>query len=136
MKYDHMIHDIIGQCSIHSNLNAARPRCCIRGLAATLPHFCRPDPALVEPLGPDPLRLGNRHHQGAAPAVAPHQDVQVHLVESAAVAPALLRVGGGVSNTQIVLETVWDSGVTVAAHETRNEGGAPQHIGYMSMFSI
>ncbi len=41
------------------------------------------------------------------------------LVEPAAVAPVQLRVGGGVSKTQIVLEAVWDRGVTVAADEAR-----------------
>ncbi len=33
------------------------------------------------------------------------------------------------SNKPIVLEAVWDSGVTVATDEARNEGGAPQHVG-------
>ena len=33
-------------------------------------------------------------------------------------------------NTPIVLEAVWDSWVTVAAYEARNEGGAPQHVGH------
>ncbi len=28
----------------------------------------------------------------------------------------------------MVLEAVWNRGVTVAADETRNEGGAPQHV--------
>ncbi len=79
-------------------------------------------PALAEPLGPDPLRLGDRHHPGAAPAVAPHPDI--HLVELAAVAPVPQRVGGGVSNTPIVLGAVWDSGLTVTADEARSEGGA------------
>jgi hypothetical protein len=46
------------------------------------------------------------------------------------VAPVPLRVGGGVSNTPIVLEVEWDSGVTVAYDEARNEGGAPQHVGH------
>jgi hypothetical protein len=49
-------------------------------------------------------------------------------VEPAAVTPVPLRVCGGVSKTQIVLEAVWDSGETVAADEARNEGGAPQHV--------
>ncbi len=73
--------------------------CRRRGLTVTLPRLCRPGPALTEPLCPDPLRLIDRHHPGAAPAVAPHPDV--HLIEPAAVAPAPLRVGGGVSNTLI-----------------------------------
>ena len=122
-----MNYDIIGQCSIRCAAALRRPRCG-SGLAATLPRLCRPGPALAEPLCPDPLRLSNRHHPGAAPAVAPHPDV--HLVEPAAVAPIPLRVGGGVSNTPIVLEAVWDGGVTVAADEARNEGGAPQHVGH------
>ncbi len=92
----------------------------------TLPRLCSPGPALAEPLGPDSLRLSDRHHPGAAPAVAPHPDV--HLVEPAAVAPVPLRVGGGVSNTPIVLEAVWDSGMTVAADEALDKGSAPQHV--------
>ena len=73
-----MNYDIIGQCSIRSA--AALPGPCAApaisgiGLAATLPRLCRPDPVLAEPLGPDPLRLGDRHHLGAAPAVAPHPE--------------------------------------------------------------
>ncbi len=59
-------------------------------------------------------------------AVAPHPDI--HLVEPAAVAPVPLRVGGGDSKTLIVLEAVLNSGVTVAADETRNDWGAPQHV--------
>jgi hypothetical protein len=35
-----------------------------------------------------------------------------------------------VSNTPIVLEVVWDSGVTVASNEAQTEGGAPQHVGH------
>ena len=52
---------------------ALRSPLCGSGLAATLPRLCRPGPALAEPLCPYPLRLRNRHHQGA-----PHPDV--HLV--------------------------------------------------------
>ena len=33
-------------------------------------------------------------------------------------------------DTLIVLEEVWDSGVTVAADEARNEGSAPQHVSH------
>ena len=43
-------------------------------LTATLPCLCRPDPALADTLAPDPLRLSDGHHPGAAPAVAPHPD--------------------------------------------------------------
>ena len=94
---DHdMNYDIIGQFSICSAAALCRPRCGSVH-AATLPRLCRPGPALAKPLGPDPLRLGDRHHPGAAPAVAPHPDV--HLVEPAAVAPVPLRVGRAVSNT-------------------------------------
>ncbi len=71
--YD-MTYDIIGQCSIRSTAALRRPRCG-SGHAATLPHLCRPGPALAEPLGPDPLRLGDRHHQGAGLAAVPHPDV-------------------------------------------------------------
>jgi hypothetical protein len=43
-----------------------------------------------------------------------------------------LHVGGGASKTQmpIVLEAVQNRGVTasVAADETRNEGGTPKHV--------
>ncbi len=35
---------------------------------------------------------------------------------------------GSISKTPIILEAVWDSGVTVAADEARNERGAPQHV--------
>ncbi len=117
--YD-MNYDIIGQCSISSAAALRRPRCG-SGLAATLPRLCRPGPALAELLGPDHLHLGDRHHPGEAPAVVPHPDV--HLIEPAAVALVLLRVSGGMSNTLIVLEAIWGSGVTVAANEARNEGG-------------
>ena len=120
-----MTYDIINQCSIRPAAALGRPRCA-SGLAATLPRLCRPEPALAETLTPYPLRLRDRHHAGAAPAVAPHPDV--HLVEPAAVAPVPLRVGGGVSKTTIVLEAVWDRGVTVAADAARNERGAPQHV--------
>ncbi len=98
------------------------------GLAASLPSLCCLDPDLADTLAPDPLSLCYGHHPWVAPAVAPHRDI--HLVEPAAVAPVPLRVGGGASKTPIVLEAVWNRGVTVAADETRNEGGAPQHVGH------
>ena len=97
-----------------------------RCLTASLPSLCCPGPALADAHAPDPLSLCDGHHPGAAPAVAPHPDV--HLVEPAAVAPVPLRVGRGTSKTLIVLEAVWNRGVTVAADEARNEGGAPQHV--------
>jgi hypothetical protein len=106
IDYD-MTYDIIGKCSIRPAAAFSRPRCGC-GLTVTLPRICRPDPALAEPLCPDSLGLGDRHHPGAPPAVAPHPDV--HLVEPAVVAPVPLRVGGGLSTTPIVLEAVWDSG--------------------------
>jgi hypothetical protein len=83
-----------------------------------LPRLCHPGPALAEPLGADTLYLGNRHHPGAAQTVTPH--INLLLVEPAAIAPVPLRVGGGVSNTLIVLVAVWDSGVIVAADEAQN----------------
>jgi hypothetical protein len=36
--------------------------------------------------------------------------------------------GGGASKMQIVLEAVWNRGVTIAADEAQNDGGAPQHV--------
>ena len=104
--------------------SAGRSRC----LTASLPSLCCPGPALADAHAPDPLSLCDGHHPGAAPAVAPHPDV--HLVEPAAVAPVPLRVGRAVSYKPVVLEAVWDSGVTIAADEARNEGGAPQHVGH------
>ncbi len=68
-------YDIISQCLIRSAAALRRPRCG-SGLTTTLPRLCRPGPALAEQLGPDPLRLGDRHHPGAVPAVAPHTDVR------------------------------------------------------------
>ncbi len=99
------------------------------GLAALLPSpiLCCPGPALADMLSPAPLRLCDEHHPEAAPAVVPHPNVQ--LLEPAAVAPFQLRIGRGASKF-IVLEAVWilwNSGLTVAAYETLNEGGAPQH---------
>jgi hypothetical protein len=98
IDYD-MTYDIIGQCSIRRAAALGSLRCG-SGLAATLPRLCRPEgpePALADTLAPYPLSLSDRHHAGAAPAVAPHPDI--HLVEPAAVAPVPLRVGGGVSKT-------------------------------------
>ena len=34
----------------------------------------------------------------------------------------------GASKTLIVLEAVWNRGVTVAAHGARNDGRSPQHV--------
>ena len=96
------------------------------GFVVSLPSLSCPDPALADTLAPDPLSLCYGHHPGVAPAVAPHPDV--HLVQPAAVAPVPLRVGGGASKARMVLEAVWNRGVTVAADEARNEGGAPQHV--------
>ena len=96
------------------------------GLTATLPRLCRPDPALADTLPPDPLHLNDGKHPGAAPAVAPHPDV--HVIEPAAVAPVPLRVSGGASKARIVLEPMWNCGVTVAANEAQNEGRSPQHV--------
>ena len=63
-----MHNNIIPDASLGS---AAAPA----GLNATLPRLCRPDPALAVTLPPDPLRLSDGHHPGAAPAVAPHPDL-------------------------------------------------------------
>jgi hypothetical protein len=97
-----------------------------RGLALSLPGLSCPDPALADTLAPDPLSLGDGHHPGAAPAVAPHPDV--YLVEPAAVAPVPLRVGRGASKEPIVLEAVRNCGVTVAADEAWNEGSRPSTL--------
>ncbi len=65
-----MTYDIIDQCSIRpAAALGSRPRCC-SGLAAMHPRLCRPEPVLAETLAPYPLRLRDRHHAGAAPAVA------------------------------------------------------------------
>ncbi len=95
--------------------------CSSSGLSALLPSLSCPGPALADTLAPDPLSLGDGYHPGAAPAIAPHPDV--HLIEPAAVSPVPLRVCGGTFKTPIVLEAVWNSEVTVAADEARNEGG-------------
>ena len=115
-----MTYDIIDRCSIRpaTAFAGGSPRSS-SSLAATLPRLCRPEPALAETLAPHPPSLGDRHHAGAAPAVAPHPDV--YLVEPAAVAPVPLRVGGGVSMTPIVLEAVWGRGVPIAADEARRK---------------
>ncbi len=94
------------------------------GLAASLPSLCCPGPALADTLILSASAMDTIW--GRAPAVEPHPDV--HLIEPAAVSPVPLRVGGGASKTSIVLEAVWNSGVTVAADEAQNEGGAPQHV--------
>ena len=88
MDYD-MTYDIIDSCSIRPPDAFGSPRCG-SGLATMLPRLCRPEPALAETLAPHPLSLSDRHHAGAAPAVAPHPDV--HLVEPAAVAVFLQNV--------------------------------------------
>ncbi len=98
------------------------------GLAASLPSLSCPGPALADTLAPNPLSLCDIHHPGVAPAVAPHPDI--HLVEPAAVAPVPSRVGRDASKTPIVLEAVRNRGVTFAADETQNEGGAPQHVSH------
>ncbi len=105
-------------------LGSAGSSCC---LTATLPRLCRPDPALPYTLAPDPLHLSDGHHLGVAPGpLAPHPDL--HLVEpaQAAVAPVQLRVGRGSSKAQIVLEAMWNGGVTIAADEAQNEGCSSQ----------
>ncbi len=108
-------------------VTATRPNLGFYSRTPAPPGLSCPGPALPDTLAPDHLSLCDGHHQGAAPAVAQHPDF-FHLVDPAAVAPVPLRVGGGASKNPIVLEAVWNSGVTVAADETRNEGGVPQHI--------
>ena len=98
MTHD-IIYDIITSCSLCSVAALSSP-CRSSGLTATLPRLCRPHPALADTLPPDPLRLCDEHHPGAAPAVAPHPDV--HLIEPASVAPVPLSVGGGASKTPTV----------------------------------
>ena len=98
-------------------------------VAASLSRFLvspAPGPALADTLAPDPLSLCYGHHLGLAPAAAPHPDV--HLIEPAAIAPVPLRVGGGASKARIVLEAMWNRGVTVAADETWNEGALPSTL--------
>jgi hypothetical protein len=97
------------------------------GLAVLLPSLCCLGPARADTLAPYPLSLCcDGHHLGAASAVVPHPDV--HLVDSTAVAQVPLCDGRGTSKTTIVLDTMWNSGVTVPANETLNDGGAPQHV--------
>ena len=74
MDYD-MTNDAINLCSIRPAAAFGSPRCG-SGLAATLPRLCRPKSALAETLAPHPLSLGDRHHAGAAPAVAPHPHLE------------------------------------------------------------
>ncbi len=105
-----------------ATLHSANSSCSC--LATSLPSLSCLDPALTDTLAPDPLSLCYGHYPGVAPAVAPHPDV--HLIQPAAVAPVPLRVGGGASKASMVLEAVWNRGVTVAADETLNEGG--EHV--------
>ncbi len=64
---------------------------CYTALQDAILHcFNCPDPALADTLVPDSFSLSNGNHPTAPPAVAPRPDV--HLVESAAVAPISLRV--------------------------------------------
>ncbi len=75
----------------------------------SLPHLCFPDPALIRSrLILSALVMDTILGAGAAPAVAPHPDV--NLVQPTAVAPVQLSVGKGASK----------SGVTVASNETLN----------------
>jgi hypothetical protein len=101
--------------SFTATLCSTSSSCC---LAVLLPGLSCPDPVLADTLVPDPLSLGDEHHQGAALAIAPHPDV--HLAEPAAVAPIQLCVCRGASKTLNILEAVRNCGVTVAAYETRN----------------
>ncbi len=67
--------------------------------------------------------MNNTQHPETALSIAPHPDV--HLLEPAAVAQVPLLVCRGSSKTPIVLEAVWNCGVTVATDETQNEGACP-----------
>jgi hypothetical protein len=106
-----------------STLSSTSSCCC---LAVLLPSLPCPGPALADTLASGLLSLCHGDLLGAAPAVAPHPDI--HLIEPAAVAPVLLRVSSGASKMPIVLEAVWNGGLTVAADETLNEGVAPKHV--------
>ena len=64
-----MTYNIIDRCSMRPAVALGSPRCG-SGLTATFPRLCRLEPALAETLAPYPLRLRDRHHAGAAPAVA------------------------------------------------------------------
>ncbi len=81
-----IIYDIIGQFL----QSALPPPSAVPAAAASLRRFLvfaalnlLSGPALPEMLTPDPLRLGDRNHQGAAQTVEQYPDV--HLVEPAAV---------------------------------------------------
>ncbi len=99
--------------------------CRSSSLSVSLPGLSCPDPA--DTLAPDPLSLGDGHHPGAALTVEPHPDVR--LIEPAAGAPIPLCVCGGTSKMLVVFEPVLNCGLTVAANETLNVGGAPQNVG-------
>ncbi len=121
IRYDIMTS--VSLCSAATLGSAGSSSC----LTVSLPSLSCPGPALADTLAPDPPSLCNGHHPGVTPAVAPHPDV--HLVEPAAVtAPVPLHVGRGASKARIVLEVMWNSGVTVAADEAQNKGGVPQHF--------
>jgi hypothetical protein len=96
--------------------------------AAQFLHLCCSNPALADTLAPDSFNLSNGQHLGAAPAVTAAPGPNVHLIESAAVTPILLRVSQGTSKTQTVLEGMRNSGVTVVANEEWNQGCSPQEL--------
>ncbi len=107
----------MSRCSLRSTAALSRRS----GLTASLPRLSHPDP----------LWLSDGHHQRAAPTVAPNPDV--HLVESAAVAPVPLCVSRGASKTQIVLEAMWNRG---ASNEALNEGCSPQHVCHRAAWDV
>ncbi len=102
-----------------------QPQPCAAAALLSLPGPSCPNPTLADMLAPDPLSLCNGHHPGAAPAVALHPAWDVYLIEPAAVAPVQLCFSRGASKTPIVLEAVWNCGMTVASDETQNE-----HVSY------
>ena len=112
-----MTYDIIGQCSIRPAAALGSLRCG-SGLAATLPRLCRPEPALADTLAPYPLSLRDRHHAGAAPAVAPHPDVDL---EKPAACPAVLPGISSSTGGNKVSEAERNRVVTVSLKVARNK---------------
>jgi hypothetical protein len=104
-----------------------------RRLAATIPRLGCPDqadPDFVGALAPDSLGLSDGYHPspGAAPSVSPYP--VVHLLESAQFTPSrciiiTMHIIRCVAKTRIVLEGVWNHGVTVAADDARDKGYSP-----------
>ncbi len=98
--HKHWYHKWYHRLSVHSALPLAAPdpACSIHSFLVSAALI----PALADTLTPDSLSLRDGHHPGATPAVAPRPNV--HLVESAAVAPILLCVSWGTPKTLIIHE--------------------------------